>query len=88
MNYVPDSGVLAFAPTTSASASVYRAPAQSDAMLLSPPMPLPFSLISMDPAIRLEQRQVLKGPDPPELGLYPKMSTESLAFASLARIWD
>ena len=34
-------------------------------MLLSPPMPLPFSLRSMDPAIRLEQRKVLKGPDPP-----------------------
>lgn len=44
-------------------------------MVLSPPMPLPLPSMSMDPALRLEQRKVLMGPDHPEQGLYPEIST-------------
>lgn len=46
-------------------------------MLLSPPTPLPLPSMTMDPALRLKQRKVLMvlGPDHPELGLYPEMST-------------
>ena len=46
-------------------------------MLLSPPMPLPLPSMSMDPALRLEQRKVLMvlGPDHLEQGFYPEMST-------------
>lgn len=44
-------------------------------MLLSLPMPLPLTSMSMDPALRLEQRKVLMGPDHLELALYPTLST-------------
>lgn len=47
--------------------------------------------MSMDPALRLEQRKVLMGPDHPELGLYPEMSTLMygvLCFSCTLRIWD
>lgn len=47
-------------------------------MLISPPMPLPLPSMSMDPALRLEQRKVLmvQGPDlsSAPLGLFPEMS--------------
>ena len=45
-------------------------------VLLSPLMPLPLASMKMK-ALRLEQGKVLMvlGPDHPELGLYPEMST-------------